>query len=104
MPTIVAIYLFPEVEVLDFAGPFEVFTTASRVSRRRNPAAPGPFRVVTVARSAAPVQARAGLKVLPDHTLQSCPSADLLLVPGGVIDAELLDEEGVVLCHTSNLG
>ena len=28
----VGIYLFDEVEALDFAGPYEVFTTASRVA------------------------------------------------------------------------
>ena len=39
MPLTVAIVLFPEVEVPDFAGPCEVFTTASRVHRRRVPGA-----------------------------------------------------------------
>ena len=39
----VGIFVFPGVEVLDFAGPYEVFTTASRVARRRWPAAPQPF-------------------------------------------------------------
>lgn len=33
----VGIYLFPEIEVLDFAGPYEVFTTATRVAARQNP-------------------------------------------------------------------
>ena len=87
----VAIYVFPEVEVLDFAGPFEVFTTASRVHGRSNPAAQMPFTTFTVARSSAPVRARAGLVALPDHTLESSPGTDLLLVPGGVIDQEVRD-------------
>lgn len=85
----VAIYVFPDVEVLDFAGPFEVFTTASRVHMRRHPGTPAPFEVCTVARSTDPVRARAGLRVLPDHPLTSCPPPDILLVPGGVVDAEL---------------
>ena len=63
----VAIYLFKNVEVLDFAGPFEVFTTASRVALRRQPDAPAPFKVFTVAGSTEPVRARAGLLTLPDH-------------------------------------
>lgn len=92
MTLTVAIYLYPNVEVLDFAGPFEVFTTASRVFQRRRPAEPAPFKVLTVAKTAEPVQARAGLKVLPDFTLDTCPVADLLLVPGGVVDEELKDE------------
>ncbi|MBB3344677.1 DJ-1/PfpI family protein [Luteimonas sp. RC10] len=87
----VAIHLYPEVEVLDFAGPFEVFATASRVASRLRPTAPPPFAVFTVAREAAPVRARAGLRVLPDHGFADCPRVDVLLVPGGVVDAELAD-------------
>jgi transcriptional regulator GlxA family with amidase domain len=89
----VAIYVFPDVEVLDFAGPFEVFTTASRVHARRSPGDPEPFAVFTVARSRDAVRARAGLRVLPDHAIGACPSPDILLVPGGVVDAELADPQ-----------
>lgn len=87
----VAIYIFPHVEVLDFAGPFEVFTTASRVHRRRLPDRPEPFHVHTVARSNQPVIARAGLRVIPDFALADCPRPDILIVPGGVVDAEVAD-------------
>jgi transcriptional regulator GlxA family with amidase domain len=95
MTVTVAIYLFRNVEVLDFAGPFEVFTTASRVFLRRNPRGRAPFEVVTVAKTAEPVQARAGLRVVPDHALRSSPAAELLLIPGGAVDEELEDEEVV---------
>ena len=95
MSTTVAIYLFPNVEVLDFAGPYEVFTTATRVFLRRNPGSAPPFQVFTVAQTDAPVQARAGLKVLADYTFQSCPACDLVLIPGGVVDEALSDGEVV---------
>lgn len=85
----VAIYLFPDAEVLDFAGPYEVFTTASRVFRRENPSLPEPFSVFTVARAVGPVKARAGLVVQPDYTLANHPPIDVLLVAGGVVTAEL---------------
>ena len=88
----VGIFLFENVEVLDFAGPFEVFTTASRMAQRRQPDRAAPFKVFTVAKSMAPVVARAGLKALPDFTLSDCPPVELLLIPGGVVDAELLDD------------
>jgi transcriptional regulator GlxA family with amidase domain len=91
MTLTVAIYVFPNVEVLDFAGPFEVFTTASRVHGRRHPGEPAPFRVLTFARSDQPVAARAGLRILPDHTLLTCPQPDIVVVPGGVVDAEVDD-------------
>jgi len=45
----VGIYLYNEVEVLDFAGPFEVFSTASRVNARLSPGSDNLFDVFTVA-------------------------------------------------------
>ena len=34
MTITIGLHVFDQVEVLDFAGPFEVFTTAARVHRR----------------------------------------------------------------------
>ncbi|BEP34550.1 DJ-1/PfpI family protein [Variovorax sp. V59] len=86
----VLILAYDGVEALDFAGPFEVFTTASRVSQRMDPGTPAPFEVASVAASASqPVQARAGLRLLADHDLDAAPKADLLIVPGGVVDAPM---------------
>ena len=87
MMTNVAIYLFDEVEVLDFAGPFEVFSTASRLRVREEK--PPVFRVFTVADRVRPVRARGGLMVTPDYGLADHPKVDLLIVPGGVVTDEL---------------
>ena len=73
----VAILVFDDVEVLDFCGPFEVFSVTGRHE------SPRPFRVYTVAERPGPVTARNGLRVLPDHSLIDAPPADLLVVPGG---------------------
>lgn len=85
----VAILAFDEVEALDLAGPYEVFTTASRMHRRAAPEAGEPFGTYCVARDLAPVRARAGLRVLPDADFASAPPPDVLVVPGGVMDAAL---------------
>ena len=87
----VLILAYDGVEALDFGGPFEVFTTASRVAGRLQPDAPAPFEVASVALAAAgqPVAARAGLRLLADHDLASDPRADVLIVPGGVVDAPM---------------
>jgi transcriptional regulator GlxA family with amidase domain len=85
----VGIFLFDYVEVLDFAGPYEVLTTASRVFRRSAPAAPDPFSVCTIAATNSPVRARAGLLVTPDFSLEEHPLLDVLIVPGGEVTAEL---------------
>lgn len=89
MTITVGIYVFPEVEILDFAGPYEVFTTASRVFGRARPADAKPFAVFTVADTSEPIKARAGLPVLPEYGFAEHPAIDLLIVPGGVVTAEL---------------
>lgn len=85
----IGIYLYDQVEALDFAGPFEVFTTASRMALRDRPEAPPPFRVVTLARHAGTIQARAGLVTYVDNGLSGHPALDVLIVPGGVVEQEL---------------
>lgn len=91
----VGIFVYDEVEVLDFAGPLEVFTTASRVFLRGAPSAPPPFAVTLIADRRRTVRARAGLRVEADAGFADHPPLDLLIVPGGVVDAELVREDVV---------
>jgi transcriptional regulator GlxA family with amidase domain len=85
----VGIYLFNDVEVLDFAGPFEVFSTASRVKARLDPDADDLFNVFTIGETMAAIHARAGLQVVPTYALSEHPPIHLLIIPGGVVSAEL---------------
>ena len=85
MALTVGIYLFDEVEVLDFAGPFEVFSTASRVY----PGTPKPFQVITIALGSTFITTRGGLRVHASHTIDSHPPIDILIIPGGVVSAQL---------------
>lgn len=85
----VAIYVYDGVEVLDFAGPYEVFSTASRVFARAEPDSPPPFAVHLVGESKGKVTARAGFQVIPHFTLNEHPEIDVLIVPGGVHGAQL---------------
>jgi transcriptional regulator GlxA family with amidase domain len=78
----VGILVFPDVEVLDFCGPFEVFST-SRLAEARRRQEPSPFEVVLVAQSRETVTATGGLRVIPDHDLDSCPPLEVVVVPGG---------------------
>ena len=79
---LVGIVIFPEVEVLDFCGPYEVFTV-TRLDEARRRVEPSPFQVLLVAETLAAVQAAGGMRVLPDCTLADCPQLDILLAPGG---------------------
>ncbi|MDO8412987.1 MAG: DJ-1/PfpI family protein [Gallionellaceae bacterium] len=89
----VGIFVFDEVEVLDFAGPYEVFTTASRLHARSHVADQPLFSVFTIGRTASSLRARAGLKVFPDYNFSTHPAIDVLLIPGGVVTAELARPE-----------
>jgi transcriptional regulator GlxA family with amidase domain len=85
----VGIYIFDEIEVLDLGGPFEVFSTASRMKARLNPGAAKPFNVFTVADKMRTVRARGGLLVQPGFDITNHPAIDVFIVPGGVVTAEL---------------
>jgi len=89
MTQAVGIFVFDEVEVLDFAGPYEVFTTAARVHGRVDAKAPPLFNVFTVGHEDVPLRARAGLRVFPDYDFLTHPPIDVLIIPGGVVTAEL---------------
>ena len=89
MTATVGIFVFENVEVLDFAGPYEVFTTASRLHGRAHPSDADLFQVFTIGRTGAPVRARAGLSVHPDYHFGNHPSIDILVIPGGVVTQEL---------------
>ena len=72
----VAILIFDDVEVLDFCGPFEVFS----VTGKRDGS--NPFNVYTVA-ARTPTVARNSFSVNPTYTLETCPQPDILVIPGG---------------------
>jgi transcriptional regulator GlxA family with amidase domain len=78
----VGIVLFDDIEVLDFCGPFEVFS-ATRLSEERRREEPSPFEMLLVAEKNNPVVTMGGMKVLPGHTFENCPKLDILVVPGG---------------------
>lgn len=89
MTRTVGIYLFDDIEVLDFAGPFEVFSTASRVKLRLEPDAQKPFEVFTIADTIRAISARGGLIVQPRFDITTHPRVDVLIIPGGIVTAEI---------------
>lgn len=103
-PTDILLLMFDDVELLDFAGPYEVFTTANRVALRDalHPPAPPPFRLRTASPNGRPVRARAGLGLQPDLALCDAAAPDLLIVPGGVV--EPLQQDAAFLATLSRLG
>lgn len=86
----VALLLFADVEVLDFAGPFEVFAVTDELRGHDT------FQVYTVAEAATPIRAKNGLTVVPDFTLVEAPKPDVLIVPGGSGTRALLGRPAVL--------
>jgi transcriptional regulator GlxA family with amidase domain len=78
----VGILIYDEVEVLDFCGPFEVFSVTRLIEEKRREGA-SPFLPLLIAQGMQPVVATGGMRVLPHHALTDCPQLDVLVVPGG---------------------
>jgi transcriptional regulator GlxA family with amidase domain len=78
----VGIVLFEDIEVLDFCGPFEVFS-AVRLNVEKRREEPSPFEVWLVAENVEPVTTTGNMKVIPHYTFENCPPLDILVVPGG---------------------
>ncbi len=74
----VGIFLFDNVEVLDFAGPFEVFAVTSELSSFSL------LKVFTVSHDGKGIRAVNGLMVQPDYSFETHPQIDILVIPGGV--------------------
>ena len=82
-----AILVFDDVEVLDFAGPFEVFSVTDELNNHTL------LNIYTLGLSTAPVSPKNGLKVIPDFALGACPQPDYLVIPGGSGTRALLENE-----------
>lgn len=86
-PRTVAILVFDDVEVLDFAGPYEVFNVAGELGEDT------PFSVFSVGLTGAPAVGRGGFTVLPSYSLDDAPPPDVLVVPGGAGTRPLVHDE-----------
>jgi len=75
---LILFYLQNNVEVLDFAGPMEVFTDAG-------------FEVKTVSLNPGTILSQGILKINPDYTIENAPKADMLCFFGGEIGYNSID-------------
>lgn len=83
----VGIFIFDEAEVLDFCGPFEVFSVTSELNNFEL------FDVFTVAQNTDPVRVVNGLSVNPDYSFDNAPKIDLLIIAGGAGTRDLIDDK-----------
>ncbi len=79
----VGIVIFDQVEVLDFCGPFEVFSVTTNMVEQQHTDKKGPFHVFTIAEQSRLVATRGGMLVQPHFTIADHPHIDIIIVPGG---------------------
>ncbi|MGZ3443663.1 MAG: DJ-1/PfpI family protein, partial [Polyangia bacterium] len=72
-PRNVAILVHQGVELLDFAGPGEVFSAAGN----------GAFNVFTVGPTLEPIVSQGFVKITPDYSIDNSPKTDIVVIPGG---------------------
>src|SRR5262249_51017263 len=72
----VAVFLFDRVEVIDFAGPYEVFLNASAANHSY-------FNVFTVAATDKAIETAGNLTIKPKYRFDNHPKIDILVLPGG---------------------
>src|ERR1700730_6294427 len=77
----VAFLVSSDAQVIDFAGPWEVFQDVHVPSRGTTMDERMPFELFTVAESTAPIRATGGLKIVPDHDFVSAPSPRIIVIP-----------------------
>ena len=73
----VGIYLFNKVELLDFAGPYEVFSATAQLNECEL------FKVFTISEDGGAIKSINGLIVIPDYSFDNHPKIDILIIPGG---------------------
>jgi len=80
----IGIYIYDDAEVLDFSGPFEVFSVASRFLKESEK-----FNVFLISENKTTIIARGGYEVNSKYTFANHPSLDVLIVVGGVHTKEV---------------
>lgn len=102
----IGVLLFDLVDIMDFMGPYEVFSMTTYSEKDVPELLMGthpnqvnkPFRVYTISHNGEPVTSHHGLKIIPDYSFDTAPKFDILLVPGGPFQAikNLLANDAII--------
>ena len=80
----IGMLIFPRMTQLDLTGPYEVLARLPDTA------------VDLVARALGPVKTDRGLQIVPTVTFADCPPLDVLMVPGGPGQQDLMEDEAVL--------
>ena len=94
----VGIFIFDEVDILDFSGPYEVFsrtrTKPGIESRKNNDSAP--LNVFTISKLQQTIRVSGGLQVLADYDFKDSPKVDILLIHASLGTRSLLQSKETI--------
>ena len=103
----VGIFLFNDVEILDFTGPYEVFASTRKTNKVLNKSniseiykKPSPFKIFTVSTKNKNIVTSGGMKVISNYNFLDVPKFEILLIPGGIGTRKLISNK--VLSWISN--
>ncbi len=91
----IGIYIYDDAEVLDFSGPFEVFSVVNRFLEKKH-------NLFFVSQKDKIITARGNYKVLSDYTFENHPKIDVLIVVGGVHTGEMQKDEVISWIREQN--
>lgn len=91
----VGIFVFNDIEVLDFCGPFEVLSV-TRIDESKRLETLSPFDVKLVSMTKDIVLTKGNMKIIPDYDFETCPKFDILIVPGGMGTRTLMYDNNVL--------
>ncbi len=94
----IGILVFDEVEILDFAGPYEVFSRTrlkkGLLSRRNEKTLP--FNIFTISVEKKQIKTTGGLIINTSYNINNCPKMNVLLIPGGMGTRRLLENKNIL--------
>lgn len=91
----VGIFVFNDIEVLDFCGPFEVLSV-TRIDESKRLETLSPFDVKLFSMTKDIVSTKGNMKIIPDYDFESCPKFDILIIPGGMGTRKLMYDDNVL--------
>lgn len=92
----VGILIYDDVEVLDFTGPYEVFSV-TRTLEEPEYDGPCPFEILLVSEHHRKVKTMGGMRVVPNHDFIDFPDVDILIIPGGL--GERREHSNAIIHH-----
>ena len=94
----VGIFVFDAVEILDFAGPYEVFSSARLIKESKSNIYdfPNPFEVFTISEKRKNIKANGNLLIKSNYTFEDAPKLNVLIIPGGIGTRKLIKNKNVI--------